>query len=195
MNMRVLPLISAVLCLSLAGARAETVEVTGVDSNDVLNLRAEPRANAPLVGALAPASVGIEVLKRGDGWAFVRAGKLEGWAAARYLRRASRYEGGPPVPLQCLGTEPFWSLTLDGKRAIYQTPDLKPVTADSGPFEQSRNSTIVWRVRPAGGPVASATIEARQACSDDMSDRVYSFSVRVEMRDGMLLSGCCDIRQ
>lgn len=184
----------AALGLAVPGhARAEMVEVTGVAPDDVLNLRAEPHAGAPLVGALAPAAVGIEVVKRSEGWAFVKSGQQTGWASARFLRPAIQFQGGPPpLPLQCLGTEPFWSITFDGKTAAYRTPEEKPAPAASGPFESSRNSTIVWRVRPSSGPVASATIEARQACSDQMSDRIYSFSIRVETRDGQLLSGCCE---
>lgn len=180
------------LCAALGAARAETVEVTGVAFNDVLNLRSEPRAGAPLTGALPPAAVGIETLKRADGWVYVRSGQLEGWAAARYLRPQSVFGERPPSPLRCIGTEPFWSFTLADGALTYTTPELKPVAAQIGGVQQSRNSTIVWRVAPKDGPVASATIEARQACSDGMSDYVHPFSVRVETRDGMLLSGCCD---
>ena len=180
------------LCAAINAAQAETVEVTGVAFNDVLNLRTEPRAGAPLAGALPPAAFGIEALKHADGWVYVRSGQLEGWASARFLRPQSVFGERPPSPLRCIGTEPFWSFTLAGNALTYTTPELKPVTAQIGTVQQSLNSTIVWRVTPKDGPVASATIEARQACSDDMSDRVYPFSVRVEARDGMLLSGCCD---
>jgi uncharacterized membrane protein len=174
-------------------ARAESFEVTDVAAEDVLNLRAEPRAGAPLTVALSPTAGGIEIERRSDGWAYVRAGRQSGWAAERYLRPALQFEAGkPPLPQKCGGTEPFWSLTLDDRRATYQTPEVKATGADIGPFEPSRNSTIVWRVQPKDGPVASATIEARQACSDNMSDRIYPFSVRVETRNGELLSGCCD---
>jgi uncharacterized membrane protein len=183
----------ASLVAPLSAARASTLEVTGVAADDVLNLRAEPRANAPLTGALSPTASGIEAERRSEGWVYVRAGRQSGWAAERYLRPALQFEGGkPPLPLKCGGTEPFWSLLLEDRRATYQTPDVKATGADIGPFEPSRNSTIVWRVRPKDGPVASATIEARQACSDNMSDRIYSFSVRLETRDGELLSGCCE---
>jgi uncharacterized membrane protein len=55
----------------------------------------------------------------------VRFGQQSGWASARYLRPALSFSGGPPpFPLHCVGTEPFWSLTLDGKRAIYSTPEI-----------------------------------------------------------------------
>lgn len=96
--------------LSAAPARAETVDVTGVAADDVLNLRTEPRSGAPLTGALSPTASGIEVVRRSDGWAFVKSGKLAGWASVRFLRPAMSFENGkPPLPLQCIGTEPFWS--------------------------------------------------------------------------------------
>jgi len=180
------------LCAAVSAAQAEIVEVRGVAFDDVLNLRTEPRAGAPLAGALPPAAFGIEALKRTDGWVYVRSGTLEGWAAARYLRPQFVPGERPPSPLQCLGTEPFWSVAIDGNVLTYNTPDLKPIAAQVGSVQQSRNSTIVWRVVPKDGPVASATIEAHQACSDGMSDRVFSFSARVETRDGMFLSGCCE---
>ena len=187
------PLIAA--CISLAAAaRAETVDVTGVAADDVLNLRAEPRAGAPLTGALSPTASGVEVVRRSEGWAFVISGTQAGWASARFLRPAMSFEDGkPPSPLQCVGTEPFWSLSIAGKSATYQTPDKDAVASDIQKIEQSRNSTIVWLVRPSSGPVLGATIEARQACSDNMSDRIYSFRVTIETRDGQLLSGCCDL--
>jgi uncharacterized membrane protein len=180
------------LCAAVSAAQAETVEVTGVAFDDVLNLRTEPRAGAPLAGALPPAAFGIEAVKRADGWVYVRSGRLEGWASARFLRPQSSPGERPPSPLQCVGTEPFWSFTLAGDTLTYSTPDLKPVAAQLAAVQRSRNSTIVWRVAPKDGPVASATIEARQTCSDGMSDRVFSFSARVETRDGQFLSGCCD---
>jgi uncharacterized membrane protein len=180
------------LCAVACTAQAETVEVTGVAFDDVLNLRTEPTASAPLAGALPPAAFGIEAVKRADGWVYVRSGQMEGWAAARFLRPQLVPGERPPSPLQCLGTEPFWSFALEGNALTYSTPDLKPVAAQVGSVQRSRNSTIVWRVAPKEGPVASATIEAHQACSDGMSDRVYSFSARVETRDGLFLSGCCE---
>jgi uncharacterized membrane protein len=186
-------LIAICLCVAATAARAESVDVTGVAADDVLNLRTEPRAGAPLAGALPPTASGIEVVRRADGWVQVRFGLQSGWAAARYLQPAMNFEKGLPSPLQCVGTEPFWSLTIDGKQAIYRTPDREAVASAIQTIEQSRNSTIVWRVRSSSGPVASAIIEARQACSDGMSDRVFPFRVNAETRGGELLSGCCDL--
>ena len=183
---------AAVLSIALP-ARAETADVAGVAADDVLNLRSEPRAGAPLSGALSPTASGVEVVRRSDGWVLVKSGSQAGWAAARFLQPARTYQAErPPSPLQCVGTEPFWSFALEGNRATYRTPDTEAATSGIQKIEPSRNSTSVWLVRPSGGPVASAVIEARQACSDNMSDRIYPLRISLETRDGRLLSGCCD---
>ena len=187
---------AACLAGALSPAAAETVDVSGVAADDVLNLRAEPRADAPLVGALSPTAGGIEVVRRVEGWAYVKSGGQAGWASARFLLPVRTIEGGkPPLPLQCIGTEPFWALTIDTNGAAYSSPETKPLSARIVNIQQSRNTTIAWRVLLDGGPVASATIEARQACSDNMSDRVFPFRVHLETRDAQLLSGCCDLGQ
>ena len=198
--MRVASSVSAVLivaaCFAVAPlpATAETVDVSGVAADDVLNLRAEPRADAPLAGALSPTAGAIEIVRRSEGWAYVKSGNQAGWASARFLVPARTFEGGkPPSPLQCIGTEPFWALVIEGDRATYSSPEVKPVTERIGKIQQSRNTNIAWRVSLNGGPIASATIEGRQACSDNMSDRVFPFRVHIETRDATLLSGCCDL--
>lgn len=185
---------SMMVALAPAAARAETVDVAGVPAEDVLNLRAEPRADAPLTGALPPTAAGIEILRRSGGWAYVEFGRQAGWAAARFLRLAMTFSGGqPPLPLRCVGTEPFWSFSIGGGVSTFQTPAIGPVASNSEKLQPSRNSTRIWLVRPSDGPVAIAIIEARQACSDNMSDRIYPFRVSIETRNGELLSGCCDV--
>ena len=189
-------LIAADMSIAPLPAHSETVDVAGVAADDVLNLRAEPRADAPLAGALSPTAGAIEVIRRSGGWAYVKSRNQAGWAAERFLVAARTFENGkPPLSLQCVGTEPFWSLAIDSERATFRTPDKDALASDIQKIEQSRNSTIVWLVRAASGPVSSAVIEARQACSDNMSDRVFPFRVSIETRDGQLLSGCCDVKR
>jgi uncharacterized membrane protein len=186
----------AISLLTAVDARAETVDVAGVSADDVLNLRSEPRGDAPLVGALSSTAGAIEVVRRSEGWAYVKTGSQAGWASARFLVPTRTFESGkPPSPLQCIGTEPFWALVVDGDRATYSSPDVKPVTVSIGKIQQSRNTLTTWRLSMNGGPIASAIIEARQACSDNMSDRVFPFRVHVEARDATFFSGCCDLKR
>ncbi|OYX22743.1 MAG: hypothetical protein B7Z10_12675, partial [Rhodobacterales bacterium 32-66-7] len=89
--------------------------VDGVSADDMLNIRAEPRASADRIGALGPYTTNVEVLSLSEDGRWGRVGMPEGngWVALRYLVRQDVPEGQViPRPLSCLGTEPFWSLGL-----------------------------------------------------------------------------------
>lgn len=89
--------------------------VTGVANNDVLNIRQEPSARAPIVGTFSPRQTGIEVIGLSEDrrWGLVRTEEGVGWSAIRFLRqeRPDSWQQGQQH-LTCLGTEPFWNLNL-----------------------------------------------------------------------------------
>jgi uncharacterized protein YraI len=66
-------------------------KVTGVASNDVLNVRADPSGNAGIVGALSPYETGIENLGcqvppgSSTQWCRISIHGFEGWVAGRFL--------------------------------------------------------------------------------------------------------------
>ena len=101
--------------------------VTGVASDDVLNIRAAPDPSSDILGALTPDATGIEVISESDGWASINVEDRSGRVAARYLRpmgHAPWYQ--LQIPLHCAGTEPFWSLDIDPQAATasFLTPEL-----------------------------------------------------------------------
>ncbi|MDO9524040.1 MAG: SH3 domain-containing protein, partial [Gemmobacter sp.] len=107
------------LCLSAAPAVAEpfpaTYEVRDVAANDVLNIRAQPRADAALIATLPPFAINIEVLETSEDrrWGLVSTGEGNGWVSMRYLNHTIWPDPYTvPRPLTCLGTEPFWSVAL-----------------------------------------------------------------------------------
>lgn len=81
------------------------------------------------------------------------------------------------------GTEPFWSVSIDGDRITFETPD-EPV---------SSRPLITEGAAPGGQRLYGArgiTVEVRRGvCSDGMSDRLYADTVTVT-RDGAVLHGC-----
>jgi hypothetical protein len=163
--------------------------VTGVAADDVLNVRAAPSASAEILAALPPGARGVEVLGLSpDGaWARVPLPEGEGWVAARFLAR----EEGPLLvpPLVCLGTEPFWALSLSRRGALWETPEgavpLRPLGAAEG------FSGGVLAFDRAGGTLDLTVV--RGACSDGMSDRPYGLTALVWDRGGELLEGCCTL--
>jgi uncharacterized membrane protein len=94
--------------------------------------------------------------------------------------------------MDCLGTEPFWDATLtDGQVVLeistkatkrYPTPIYRPAAGTNPDYVmslQARNRTS-----------NITAFVVKEACSDDMSDRVYPFSIYL-MVDGKPYRGCC----
>jgi heat shock protein HslJ len=85
-------------------------------------------------------------------------------------------------PYRALGTEPFWSLTIDGSRIRYQpaggrvvsVAKPRPIVGFNGERYQARGMTVdITHVE----------------CSDGMSDRTFHDTVTVTLR-GRTLRGC-----
>ena len=201
----------AALLMVLAGPAAATqdawpalFDVTGVAADDVLNVRAEPSAASAIVGTIAQDARDVEVIAPNarQTWGQVNAGEAPGWVSLRFLRRQpGQWLGAIPEVRHCVGTEPFWSLSLDRDGAVtFATPDRDPV-----------GGTILERVAAEGrrdryavtgvldGPTGDEHLALRLAlasCGDGMSDRSYGIEADLILdgADGArLLSGCCTL--
>lgn len=85
-------------------------------------------------------------------------------------------------PYRALGTEPFWSLTIDGSRIRYQPASGRVVTvARPRPIVGFNGERYVTR----GMTVDITHVE----CSDGMSDRTFHDTVRLTV-NGRTLKGC-----
>lgn len=171
--------------------------VQGVASDDVLNIRAKPTTSSDIIGTLGPFAINVEVVRLSpDGkWGLVSAGERIGWISMRYVARvpgASPYE--IPRPLTCLGTEPFWSLTLGIRGSEYQM---------MGEARQSLNEishAVADRAYLAtfeeGPTLVRTLLITREQCNDGMSNREFGFSGRLftETPDGNTFHfGCCTL--
>ena len=173
-------------------------DVVGVEANDLLYIRAQPDAEAELLGSLRPDAQHIEVTgQSADGkWARINHNESMGWVALRYLSQRASWADGTPFGLTCNGTEPFWAARLVGGFIEYSEM--------SGQSTQFRE---VDRLRGAGVGFADLAILgdsdgqpvtmiiAPEACNDGMSGRNYALRVHV-LRPGTsmpLLSGCCSM--
>ncbi len=81
-----------------------------------------------------------------------------------------------PVPtvFRALGTEPFWSAEVDGKRLTYSTP----VTQEGAVIAVARKEAgkgVVYTGSIGGKPLEMEIW--RETCSDGMSDTDYPFAV------------------
>lgn len=162
-------------------------DVTGVAADDVLNIRAEPDAGAPIVGTFAHDAKGIEVVLQEDGWGLVNAGEGPGWTSLRYLAAHDLGDARLAPRLSCGGTEPFWGLDLrPGETAQFDFFGDKGPVHTASALREAYGSLVSMAFTATANPGRlTGMIEARD-CSDGMSDRVYGISL------GLLLEGAGD---
>lgn len=195
------------LCLALAPglAGAQNLpalhDVTGVAADDVLNIRAEPRAGSAIIGTLAPFAEGIEVVAANEAgtWGRVNQGETSGWVNLRYLqaRPVALSQAGLPLGLSCFGTEPFWSLSHDGQSLIHQRMGGGPLEFEV--FEALATGApgdLRRAILARAGPVSASAFIHPALCSDGMSDRVFGLAIGLVL-DGPagaeLQTGCCTL--
>ena len=185
------------LCLTLLAAPALATQdrwpalfdVTGVATDDVLNIRRTPAADGELLGSFPADARDIEVLRPNDRetWGMVNLGDTTGWVSLSYLaRQPGQWYGSAPDRAYCSGTEPFWSLTRDGEGAIYATPDGRHAL------------TLIFSRDEGGKYLDGVLLLSNQSCTDGMSDRAYGFRADVILGniEGFdLLSGCCSLHR
>lgn len=172
----------------------ELHDVTGVASDDVLNVRAAANASSDKISELAHDAINVEVVDRShDGkWGLVNTGEISGWVFMRFL---APHAENPNFPvgraLSCSGTEPFWSLEIEqGNQAKFDGLGLQAVNMTADVMQQSRGR--IDRFSLSLGLSGVAMIRAQQ-CSDGMSDRAYGLDIDYLHQNGVLYSGCCSV--
>ena len=180
-------------------------DVTGVASNDVLNVRAGPWAGSEIIGALGPHQRDIEVLRPNgrETWGLVNMGERTGWVSLAYLeRQAGQWHGSVPSRAYCSGTEPFWSLVIEDKRATFSRTEAERQVGRIDSVAESlnhrgRHSLAGIFDRTAGARYADfLALLSNESCNDGMSDREYGY--RIDLTTGNtggfeLWSGCCQL--
>lgn len=87
------------------------------------------------------------------------------------------------APYRALGTEPFWSVTVQGGRMVYEDAEQRRVSVRVGRAQPMR---LGYRYQTRR---LTMTVLRGRECSDGMSDRRYADTVRVRI-DGRSLEGC-----
>ncbi|MBY6141576.1 peptide-binding protein [Leisingera daeponensis] len=208
-------LAAALLWLSSAAIPAAAQEfpalysVTGVAADDMLNIRSAPQADAEIIGTLAPDQTGVEVIRPDTSgkWGLVNSREQSGWTAPRFLDRTpvGDWYQQRNQALDCFGTEPFWSLTLDETPNL-TTPDdpdirftLAAREAASGRSGKAGFHAVNLRHSkyPDSEPASLSGTLTAQHCSDGMSDRTFGITIdMLQLRAGGkmdVLTGCCSL--
>src|SRR4051812_30342992 len=103
-------------------------------------------------------------------------------AAALMLGSAAVPANAQNAPYRALGTEPFWSLTIDVRTMKFEAPGQHSVTVPT-PRVIHGFAGEIYQTRRIG------VNTVHKACSDGMSDRSYPDTVQVTV-DGKRYTGC-----
>ena len=168
--------------------------VTGVAPNDTLAMRAAPDASATIVGAIPHNGEGILAAggTTSGGWSDVAYQGKRGWVNARFLGIGNDPSSRLPALLECLGTEPFWRITLSPGAAradllfIERGYDFRLTYAAS-----AMGRSDIWTVKGTGGKAEMSLKVKRESCSDGMSDTNYPYSTGARVPSAELIAGCC----
>jgi len=181
---------------ALAGEYPAFFDVTGVASNDTLNVRAGPMASAQKLAELGPYQSNIEIvgLSANRKWGMLNIVEGSGWVSMRYLARQPGQPGDTLTrPLSCFGTEPFWALDIGGG------PDATFSLAGEGDqplsiqfVTRSLNRLDRYGIVAHGASGAMTGMISVAACNDGMSDRNYGLSVDLIL-GATQYSGCCTL--
>lgn len=194
------------LLLSVGCAFAQdlpaTYDVTGVASDDVLNVRSAPGASYDQIGALPFDAEGVEVIRIRDGWMLVNAEERAGWVSGRFMTST----GAAPwadlsTPLNCFGTEPFWSADITPRApSAMQTPDwamipMTPIWEGMVRDDMETGAPYVSMMHDTPDGAAITTLRGA-LCSDGMSDRLFGIKITMifpRAESTQALYGCCSI--
>lgn len=175
--------------------------VTGVAGGDMLNIRAAPTADSAILSTLPPDATGVEIVgfDPSGQWARVGVGEMSGWASARFLEveKDTWQAGRLPEPLICTGTEPFWSLRHTADGLEFATPESRQALDLRAALDRGIAADTTRALIAGDDELRLTAIIRPEACSDGMSDRVFSLSATliVEGRGAAskLLTGCCSV--
>lgn len=175
--------------------------VVDVAPGDKLNVREKPGVEGPVIGAFAPHADDIVITGsvmevEGSQWwevGFVDGYLDRGWVNGRYLEPADRQARDGEYPLQCSGTEPFWSLALEEGQATYSSPDAEEQSMGASQWREAsgRIGTFAVQLERDGNIGYASVWRERDFCSDGMSDFRYPYGTIVILPEGEVLAGCC----
>ncbi|MCG6904209.1 MAG: hypothetical protein LJE68_16170 [Rhodobacter sp.] len=197
--------IALCLCAALpvsAFADPGYYRVTGVASDDTLNVRSDPSAGSADLGDLPHDATGIEVSETDASgkWGRIIWEEGNGWIAMRFLAPdAVAQVGGTALPagLLCSGTEPFWSMQMSNASATYSDTSgaVLAMTLQGARVAEGRQNFPV-QTGFAGTDGSANALIAPALCSDGMSDRDYPWRVDLLISaggTGRYLVGCCNL--
>ncbi len=184
-------------------------DVTGVATDDVLNIREEPNTDSPIIGEFYPNQTGIEVIAIDGNWGQVNVSEQSGWVSMSYLAANAETRDIPAImqAYSCYGTEPFWSLTHTPDSFVYFNGLFNETTLSFSNPQTHIPSGYVPRnsiLTASNDSMRMTAFVQLESCNDGMSDRRYGMSINLLIEIASpsaskidpsvyALQGCCSI--
>lgn len=197
MTLRILALLLASTSLAYADDLPALFNVTGVASDDVLNVRTRPISEANIVGALTFNSEKVEVVEQHENWGRVNAAEGTGWVSMDYMVRQPDSALPEAEAMRCFGTEPFWSLEIAPEgEAVLSTPEGHDRGFQMGSLTVAASRPSPFAVSGTAPGENITVVISKQICSDGMSDRLFGLEGTVVIGGYRteVLSGCCSVQ-
>ncbi len=187
-------------------SNADNYFVTGVSSDDILNVRNEATSKSDVVGVLAFDANNIVLtgkhIQQGKSlWVEIKHKDITAWVIKQYLAEQGRSIQNSSTSgianLTCNGSEPDWFLKLDVHKKIIEFESLSFAKQTFLPqaIKASKNNTNQWFVTAdavQGKEKLNISLIETHQCSDDMSDFVYRYSMLINTVSHGAYSGCCN---
>lgn len=187
-------LFSFIPALGFADTFPALYQVSGVASDDALNVRSEANSEATIVSTLSANAHDVEVVvvSRDGSWGQVNVGETAGWVSMKFLTPQDLDPNDAFArEMTCFGTEPFWTLKIsEGVQAEFSGQDIQPEVFPAGEFIRGRGRLDRHMIDFGSNGVAAIR---NQICSDGMSDRVFGLDIDFLRTDSTLFSGCCSL--
>lgn len=177
-------------------------DVTGVASDDVLNVRAGTGASHPIIESLAYNDRHIEIVELSENgkWGLIGYPAGNGWASMHYLKRQAGQDGpNLPRPLSCGGNEPFWGLKFSrGANEFYEPGEMPHWLDTVWEGIPDGMSPVIYGIKMAQGADKMDAVITRSQCSDGMSEKAYGFEINALLSGTLgnrMLTGCCSLQR
>jgi uncharacterized membrane protein len=183
-----------------------TYRVVNVTSDDVLRVRSQPDASAPVIGNLPPDATGIILtgVRQNVGqvswWQIIveAADGGAGWVNSRFLAMTDpSAEPKTGFGLRCIGTEPFWSLEIANGQASFTTAEGERLLwrahswRDAAGHQPGYRFAIQLDNHSPNALGWAAVSRPPQFCTDGMSDLEYPYDLILTTPTRRVLGGCC----
>lgn len=203
---RLFVIFSILFCTLVVSANSKNLySVTGVSTDDYLNVRAEPDVKSQIKTRIPNDGRGVqhldgEVEVNGEIWWKIKWEGKQGWVNKRYLsspdeNKENTKHSDTKTALHCGGNEPFWGIKITKKSLSFTPMDGEKLSLPIVFNKTSDNNTSIAAIyAKKSGKQVMAILQKVQACSDGMSDIDYPYSISAVINNQQFYSGCCHVR-